>query len=538
MTKKAEIIRKRQISSIWLLPLVTILIGFWMFYQHLQQVGESIYIVMPTAEGVTIGKTQIRVKSVKIGTITNVKLGDDNSYVIAQAQIEQQYSHLLRKDSQIWTVKPRIEASGISGINTLLSGIYFEFQPGNAEEFSYSYLLRDTPPLVGKHIQGGRYNLVSDTAEVLDVGAPVVFKGFNVGQVETADFDWKKQLMTYQVFIRAPYQNLVTENSAFWVSSGIDFKLSAEGVVVRSKSISNIFRGGISFAVPVGKPAGKFVEDGRQYTLHANYDESLEKQFNQVQQYVINFDQSIRGLKAGAPVEYKGIRIGTVIQSPATVISSSTPLSFGHDKETVPVLVQVEFGRMHENEETAKDYWQQNIDQWVKNGLRATLKPGNLLTGSLYVDFDLFDESEQIILATDNYQVFPSTFSGFNLIANQVSAVLEKFNQLDVESSVTTLNKTLNSFQLLAEDLQNLVKNNHTQSIPLNINQTLQQLQKTLADFEKGAPLYHDLQKTLQSIEKITRDLEPFSKNLNEHPNILIFDKNLKPDVQPKKNNN
>jgi paraquat-inducible protein B len=538
MTKKADIVKKKRISSIWLLPLVTILIGVWMFYQHLQQVGESIYIVMPTAEGVTIGKTQIRVKSVKIGTITNVKLGDDNSYVIAQAQIEQQYSHLLRKDSQIWAVKPRIEASGISGINTLLSGIYFEFQPGNTEERSYSYLLRDTPPLVGKHIHGGRYSLISDTAEVLDVGAPVVFNGFSVGQVETADFDWKQQLMTYQVFIKAPYQNLVTENSAFWVSAGIDFKLSAEGVVVRSKSISNIFRGGISFGVPEGKPAGEFVEDGREFRLHANYDESLEKQFNQVQQYVINFDQSIRGLKAGAPVEYKGIRIGTVIQSPAKVFSSSTPLSFGHDKETVPVLVQIEFGRMHEDEKTARNYWQQNIDQWVKNGLRATLKPGNLLTGSLYVDFDLFNESTQSILTADNYQVFPSTFSGFNLIANQVSAVLEKFNKLDVESSVSTLNKTLNSFQTLANDLKKLVNNNQTQSIPDNMNQTLQQIQETLSGFEKGAPLYHDLQKTLQSIERITRDLEPFSKSLNEHPNILIFDKNPKPDVQPQKKQN
>ncbi len=538
MTEQAEVTQRSRISPIWLLPIITVLIGVWMFGQHIHNKGTDITIVMPNAEGITVGKTEIRVKSVKIGVIDKLKLGDDQTYVIAKATIEKEYADLLRQDSLIWAVKPRIAFSGVSGINTLLSGIYFEFQPGTKDELSYSYRLLDSPPPIDKDIRGGRYQLVSSDAEVLEVGAPVLFKGYQVGQIETAKFDWQQQQMQYQIFVHQPYNNLVTSNSLFWIASGVEFDLNAEGVSFRAQSMSSILQGGIAFAPPENQPPGDIVKSGHQFVLNPDFKTSLEKRFVLTHNYLINFDQSIRGLTVGAPVEYRGIRIGTVLQAPATNVSDGTPLYFGSGQTSVPVLISIEYGRIHEDEQQAKAFWEQNIAQWIEQGLRASLKPGNLLTGSMYIDIDIHDNAKPATIAQlDGYQVFPSVYSGFDLITNQISQVLDKINNLDIEKSLASVNQTLASFEKLADHLSVFMGNQDLQQLPAELNTSLKQLSETLESFQDGSPVYQDIQATLRAFDKVANDLQPLVKSLNEHPNILVFDKQPTEDIQPKAKN-
>ena len=136
MSEAAKIKTAPNISAIWIIPLVALLIGAWMLYQYQANQGTTIYIKMPHAEGIVAGKTEIKVRSVKIGQVDHVRLSDKQNSVIARAQIDKHYEDLLTDDAKIWVVKPRIDDTGISGMSTLLSGVYLEFSPGESKKLA------------------------------------------------------------------------------------------------------------------------------------------------------------------------------------------------------------------------------------------------------------------------------------------------------------------------------------------------------------------------------------------------------------------
>ncbi|WP_024595566.1 MULTISPECIES: MlaD family protein, partial [unclassified Pseudoalteromonas] len=319
MTETAEITKEPKISAIWIIPAIALLVGMWMLYQYQANKGPTIFIEMPQAEGIIAGKTEIKVRSVKIGQIDHVRLSDTQDSVIARAQIDKNYNELLTDDAKIWVVKPRIDETGISGMSTLLSGVYLEFSPGESKELKERFKLQDEPALIGKDVKGGRFKLMSYNAEVLDVSTGIFFKNYKIGQIETATFDWENQAMKYGVFIKAPYQNLITMNSIFWVNAGIEIDLSADGININTGSLSKLLKGGISVGLPEQQAPGEIAQDGHSFSLSQSYKEALEERFYDFDYYLIEFEQSVRGLRTGAPVEYRGMRVGTVVETPANV---------------------------------------------------------------------------------------------------------------------------------------------------------------------------------------------------------------------------
>ena len=105
-----------------------------------------------------------------------MRLSDSQDSVIARAQIDKNYDNLLTEDAKIWVVKPRIDETGISGMSTLLSGVYLEFSPGESKKKKEKFELQDEPALIGKDVKGGRFKLLSYNAEVLEVSTGIFFQ--------------------------------------------------------------------------------------------------------------------------------------------------------------------------------------------------------------------------------------------------------------------------------------------------------------------------------------------------------------------------
>jgi len=549
MTQTADIKQGAKVSPIWILPIIALFVGIWMVYQYQSAKGEEIFIRMAHAEGIVSGKTQIKVRSVNMGLITDVKLSDDRKYVMARAEIDKRYKHLLTEDAKVWVVKPRIDQAGITGLNTLLSGVYLEFSPGSIEDTSSYFTLLDEPPLIANDIQGGRFNLLSRDSEVIEVGTGLYYKGYKVGQIETAHFDWQEQTMRYQIFIKEPFQNLVTFNTVFWVNSGLEIDLSADGINIKTGSLSKMLKGGISFTVPEREKPGDIVTAGHIFSLSKNYKKALEQRYFLYDYFVIQFEQSIRGLNPGAPVEYRGIRIGTVVESPAMLIVDDKPAYFSTEDTRVPVLIKVEYQRIFHNAKISKEFWQSNLPTWLKKGMRASLKPGNLITGALYVDLDIYTDAPNYQAETiANYPILPSISSGFSVLTNQVSEVLTKFNKLNIEGSLSQFEKAMSEYETLASQISALVKGSKTQAIPENFNQTMAQItqsmsqfdqtmkqfRKTMSDYEEGSQVYKEMKNTMSEIKQLSQELQPFTKSLNEQPDMLLFDKNNTPDITPR----
>ncbi|MDF3124099.1 intermembrane transport protein PqiB [Rheinheimera sp. 1928-s] len=576
----AAVKKIRQLSPIWIVPVMAVVIGIWMLYYTQKNQGPVITLVTLNAEGIVAGKTQIKSRSVDIGRVESVQLSEDLSKVLIKARMDPGLEGLLNEDSQLWVVKPTVGRGGVSGLNTLLSGAYIELQPGKASVQKYYYELLDSPPIAPADAPGVRVTLLSDDATALAVGDPVLYHGYAVGTVETSNFVAEQGHMTYQLFVRAPYDSLVTENVRFWQASGMALDVSAQGVRVELASVATLLSGGVHFDVLDGWPAGDKVASNSEFQLFKNQKAIKEGLYTEYNEYLMFFDESIRGLSAGAPLEYKGIRIGTVAMAPY-FFNMDNPLDVAF-KRGIPVLVRVEAGRLAGEMSLKK--LAQELETAVQQGLRAVLKTGSLLTGALYIELvqtdaqietpkvkvDVpaladADNSEKVQVATAQPSAFssegfvpapfaladhaglkimPTAPSGLANIEQKVLQVLDKVNRLPVEdvlaqSSATLAQseKMLKNAEQLIQSLDQFVKHNAVQQLPADLQQSLLELRKTLAGFSPGSPAYERLNGNLQSMDQLLRDLQPVIKTMNNQSNSLIFKADLPKDPEPEKGN-
>ncbi|WP_348730417.1 intermembrane transport protein PqiB [Rheinheimera texasensis] len=585
---QATVRKISQWSPIWIVPVAAVLIGSWMLYHTFQNQGPTVTLLASNAEGIISGKTQIKSRSVDVGKVVSVELSQDLKQVVIRARMNPGTANLLNDESQLWVVKPTIGRGGVSGLNTLLSGAYIELQPGKGDSGKYFFELLETPPIAPPDAPGVRIFLSSSDAAALAVGDPILYRGYDVGTVERSEFDMQKRNMRYQLFIRAPYDALVTENVRFWKSSGMALDMSAEGVRIEMASMATLLGGGVTFDVLDGWPAGNKAANNTDFQLFENRKSIQDGLYNEYLEYLLFFDESIRGLTAGAPVEYRGVRVGTVASVPY-FFKMKNPLQVAFNKG-IPVLIRIETGRLYDN--LTLPQLQAELDQAVSLGLRAVLKTGNLLTGGLYIDLNQQSGSEAnastapatvmtnpasasqtaataveqpattptvvatvpTVVATPllpeplpefaGYKILPTSRSGLGHIEQKVLQALDKINNLPVEQVLADSSATLNATkdlmqqsQQLVQSLDALVKADATQQLPAEVNKSLADLRKTLAGLSPGSPVYERINSNLQAMDKVLRDLQPVVQTLNQQSNALIISADPATDPEPEQGN-
>ncbi|MGP9800376.1 intermembrane transport protein PqiB [Rheinheimera sp. NSM] len=546
----AQIRRIRQWSPIWVVPIAAVLIGLWMLYNHYQQQGAMLTLLTANAEGIVAGKTQIKSRSVDVGQVISVELSDDLTQVIIKARMKPAITPLLNTDSQFWVVKPQIGRGGVTGLNTLLSGVYIELQPGDSAQQQLEHALLDAPPIAPADAPGVRIMLSTADSGGLAAGDPVLYRGYEVGTVELSEFDLSSRRTQYQLYIREPFDVLISENVRFWRSSGFSFDISAEGLQVDVGSATTLLSGGVSFDLMQGWPAGNAVKDGTEFQLFPNKQSIQEGLYSEFVEYLLFFDESVRGLKAGAPVEYRGVRVGTV---------ASVPFFFAIDKpfevslqQGIPVLIRIEAGRLYEN--LSLSQLREELKKAINGGMHAALKTGNLLTGALYIDLDVNPDAtvnaeqralqqQQLALSQSaGYPMLPTERSGLSNIEQKVLMALDKINNLPVEQLLAQSEKTLQSTDALMQNaermvaqLEALVANPQVQQLPAQLQQSLQELQRMLAGVSPGSAAYDKLNGNLQTLDQVLRELQPILQTLNQQSNALIFAADAPTDPQPKR---
>ncbi|OLQ74271.1 paraquat-inducible protein B [Photobacterium proteolyticum] len=527
--EKAEVQDIKQISSIWLVPVIALGIGIWMIAQYMMSKGPEVTLLLSTAEGIEVGKTEVKALNVRVGVITDVSLNDDYSAIIATAQIDKDAARMLKEDTLFWVVKPRIGKEGVSGLETLLSGAYVQLQPGVAKKEKLEFTVLEVPPVAPPDAKGIRLVLYHNEAGKLGVGDPVLYEGFTVGRVEKITFDPEAKKANYQLFIFEPYNSLIRKRTRFWLTSGVDLQMSAEGFNFKIGSIESLITGGVSFRVPRGNEPGELItKELSRFRLYNNLKQVRERFFDEYLEYVMLFDESVRGLNSGAPVEYRGIRIGTVRKVPLELPRAVS----GFASKQIPVLVRIELGRIYEHVDVdSLPQLKENLEREFKAGLRASLKTGNLLTGALLVDTELYPEETLPELPRyGRYDIFPTKAGGFAQIQKQISAILSKINNLPVEDTLESLNNSLNASQKtllatekMANELAVILANQDTQAIPSEVRNSLQQIQNTLDGFGPDAEPYRNLEQALARFEQVMTELQPVLRQINDKPNSLIF---------------
>lgn len=525
----ANVSKQVRVSPIWIVPIVALLIGLWLIYDNYTRVGKQITLSMTNAEGIEAGKTKIKVHSVDIGQVEQVTLSDDLSHIEVLARITPKAQPMLVKDTQLWVVKPRIGLEGISGLNTVISGSYIQLQPGKDQEETDHFTVLDQPPISLNGAKGVHVNLEGKVGNALRVGDPVTYQGLRVGRVVSATFDPKQRKMQHELFIEHPYDVLVTENSRFWTAVGIDVKLDAEGFKANIPTVESLIAGGVSFGHPDDTPMGQPVRSETKFELFANEEAARQQTYAQYIEYVLLVDDTVRGLTKGAPVEFRGLRIGTVMNVPWKFNSPERKKDFRY---AIPVLIHLEPGRLTDNGQADLAEWKTRIGHMLDRGLHATLKSGNLLTGSVYVDLNVGPKGHKPYKRErfEGLPVLPTSATSLAQIEQKLSDLLDKLNRLNVEPVLSGLDKNLQQSEITMKDIRALsvqvnqfISQPDLQQMPANLNKTMQEVQATLKGLSPDSPAYQELTSTLQRLDKALRDIQPLARTLNEEPSAVLF---------------
>ncbi|PID54717.1 MAG: paraquat-inducible protein B [Gammaproteobacteria bacterium] len=534
--------QRHSLSKIWIVPLVALVLGAWMIYKNYEDKGQMIEVSFETAEGLEAGKTKVKTRNVDVGLVTKVSFNNKRDRIIASIEIDKEMDDLLAADTQFWVVRPRIGNQGISGIGTLLSGAYIELSPGNDEVRRYRFVGLEEPPVTSLTSQGLQLTLVSHTANRLSPGQPVMYRGFTVGRIESSLFNPEKREAEYKIFIKSPYDSLVTSNSFFWNNSGVNVKATPKGFSVNMASLETLLSGGVQFDVPDDLSLGEHVAPNTEFTLYESNEAIYEDREYAYKEYLLLVKDSIGGLYAGAPVEYRGIQIGSVA-IPFMTIDKLEELGISKpNQQLMAVLVRIEPERLYGNahglslEELNADF-----QQYLHNGLVATIQTSNLLLGSMMISLDFGGKPVADLESYGGYTVIPSATGGFNRIAEKVDNILTQVEAMPLRVTVNSANHAINSADLAMinmnatlEELKKLLAKNDTQEITKVINQTLVDLQKTLQGFQQDSKFYQQVGTTMSDLQTTLTDLQAVLQEVNAKPSSLVFSSAKPQDAEPK----
>lgn len=178
---------------------------------------------------------------------------------------------------------------------------------------------------------------------------------------------------------------------------------------------------------------------------------------------------------------------------------------------------------------------QQRLNDSIDKGLRATLKTGSLLTGSLYISLDFIDKpSPAGPRQLAGYPVLPTTSGGFDQIQNKITQMLDTLNALPLKETLHSADDTLTSISSAAQradqtlvSLDQLLKADATRQLPEQLRSTLESLREDLrglvGDFSSGSPFYRKLNTNLDQLQKTLHSVDQLSTQLSTQPSELIF---------------
>ena len=523
---------KWRVSLIWLVPALAALIGISMLIHAWTSAGPRITISFRSAAGLEAGKTQLKYKEVTVGLVKAITLSKDGSQVLAHVDIDKSAAGLALKDSRFWVVRPRIGASGVSGVDTLLSGAYIGVDKGQSTETAHEFTGLETPPTVIGDMPGTSFVLRTSDLGSLDVGSPIYYRRIPVGRVASYQLSDDGRSVNMQVFVDAPYDKFVTPDTRFWNASGIDVSIGADGLKMQTQSVATILSGGIAFGnspLSSAQPAPK----DTQFSLAKDQQSALAPPDGPSQFIRLRFEQSLRGLSVGAPVQFIGMDLGRVL---------FIKPDYDASKERFPTVVGIEIyperlgdvlSKLPQTEGSDEDNAAQLMARMVEQGLRAQARSANLLTGQLYIALDFIPKTPKVAFDPKARPLTLPTVNGsFDQLQEQMASIVSKIDRIpldsigrNLDSSIANLNKTLAQVngQVLPQTTQTLQE---AQKAIGSAQQTFVGVQQTLGDVQSliaaDAPLQQDLGETLVEVRRTARSLRTLTDLLGRHPESVI----------------
>ncbi|MFD0980492.1 MlaD family protein [Tropicimonas aquimaris] len=455
-----------RVSIVWVIPIVALAIALGIAWNSLQNRGALIEIAFADASGIVAEQTHLRYREVSVGVVEEVTFTEDLSAVVAHVRLDKEVEPYVDSGAVFWVVEPEVSARGISGLNTVLSGVYIEGSwdgvPGGLEKHFTGLEQR---PVSRPDEEGRRIVLTTNTGKGLSEGTPILYKGLEVGRVGRPQLSSDGVTITAEAFVAAPHDQLLTSRSRFWDASGFSFNLGAGGASVDVESISALISGGISFETVVS--GGAPVADGARFAVFGNQDDARTSLFDGTTadggtlEIAMVFEENVNGLTVGAPVTLRGLEIGEVVGLTGRV----DPEQFGDDRVRLVVVLAIELEQLQLGQDATEEADVLDFfEQAVSEGWRARLSKASLLTGGLKIEMLQIPDAAPATFMRDAepYPIFPSVEADLTGVTASAEGLLKRVNELPIE-------ELLQSVTTFMENAAALVSSDDIQSLPAEV---------------------------------------------------------------------
>jgi paraquat-inducible protein B len=512
--------RRWHLSLIWLVPLIAALAGLILVIRTYLRAGPTIAITFQTAEGIEAGKTEVKYKNVVVGRVKNIALSKDHSQVVVTVDLTGNAADIAVDDTHFWVERPRVDISGISGIGTVLSGAYIGVDIGTTKDKRTDFIGLEKPPPITRDQKGRRFVLRADNAGSLVTGAPVYYRRVPVGRITAIDLDDDGRHVTVQIFLDEPFDRLIKPATRFWNASGLNLSINADGLKLNAQSITTVLAGGIAFATPMDGDGQTAAAEDAKYILFADEAAALAPPDDPPLQVSMRFHQTTRGLAPGAPVDFRGINFGVVR---SILLGYDQVQNHFYSDVTVdlfPNRLGPAYQALRGDRRGADAAPAALLRRLVEQGLRAQMRPGNLITGQMYIALDFVPNAKPAKQEFDSKVAqIPTVPGGIEQIQKQIQDIVNKLDAVPFDEIGLHLRDTLGSADSLLKQLDRDIAP-EARTMLQDAERAIRSLNDNLVS--PDAPLQRNARTTLESVDRAAYSLRALADYLERHPESLI----------------
>ncbi len=531
------------ITSIWIVPIIALIIAGWLGYQHFAERGPEIKIIFSQNEGLVAGQSVVKFRNVPVGKVTKLYADEESGGVVVVVRMNTKNSKpYLTEYARFWIVKPEVGLSGVSGLDTLLSGTYINvYSKADGKSFKDEFIGLTHP--YRDSMDGEYFHLSSSNGENVSVGTPVYYKNIKVGQVEYLNLSLDNKSVDVIVFIDKLYVPFVHDDSRFWTKNMVNVNFAKGNLDVNIAPLNYMLQGGIVFSSS-GEDRGRSVSYRHIFPLYKSKTQAESKtigsKIKAIKEFMLFTDDSIANLRINAPVRFDGFDIGWVSDMQLSY-SKSTHKMLGQ------ILIAINTSVFEDKHETNSS-GELNFYHAVEEGLRAKLTALDPITGMLFIDLTFnHQDGNGSIVQGSKYARLPMTSDNSKGIMTSMTQILDKLNNLPLEKLLASVNKVVddtaapiaNANEVLIdlkktiENINALTSKKSFEVLPDELNKAIKSITRTLKSTEKVVKGYErdpiekrQLMETLNVLTKTSQEMQVFLRMLNRKPNSLIFGDN------------
>lgn len=489
-------------SVVWFIPIIALIVAMGVAWQSYKDRGPIIIVEFKDGAGIAAGETELKYRDIPVGKVEKLGFSEGLERVQAHIRVEKDVAPYIDSGSVFWIVEPKVTAQGITGLSTVLSGVYIEGSwDDKIGEYEDHFQGASTTPLIRPGRSGLQIALRSTPNGYLTDDAPILYRGIEVGKIGKAQIAPGGSYTIVEALIFEEHADLVNSSTRFWDTSGFDVTIGPKGAEIDFASLASLIGGGVTFDTFVS--GGEPVQDGKVFQIYADKETARNSLFTASEVPPLRlsaiFDENVAGLTIGAAVELNGLRIGEV-ESLVGVVDEAR---FGDRRVRLNVTLAIQPARLGLTKEVTADAAFAFMQEQVANGVRARLATASLLTGGLKVELLKVDDALPARLEPSEtaLPILPITQSVVTDTAATVEGVFNRINELPVEELMQSAIDFLNSAEALVSsediretpgdvrallaDLSGLVNSDDVQNIPVALNATLVRIEGLVAQLEE-----------------------------------------------------